>query len=142
MIRVLRYSKEGFKPQKQTHHYDERLNYLLNDFHIEYFPGHLQWIIEQNVKKQLAFYEKYGDDLKEGIWCFIFGYKNNQSLNHLKELVPAWTAELPEDTICYDVNWEEQIVLSDDVVKIFGCYIPKRELSKLQNIQRYKKKRD
>lgn len=142
MIRVLRYSKEGFKPQKQTHHYDERLNYLLNDFHIEYFLGHLQWIIEQNVKKQLAFYEKYGDDLKEGIWCFIFGYKNNQSLNHLKELVPAWTAELPEDTICYDVNWEEQIVLSDDVVKIFGCYIPKRELSKLQNIQRYKKKRD
>ena len=55
------------------------------------------------------------------------GHKNNQSLNHLKELVPAWTAELPEDTICYDVNWEEQIVLSDDIVKIFGCYIPARE---------------
>lgn len=49
---------------------------------------------------------------------------------------------MPEDTICYDVNWEEQIVLSDDVVKIFGCYIPARELSKLQNVKRYKKKRD
>lgn len=142
MIKVLRYSKDGFKPQRQTNHYDEELDYMLNHFDINSFPKHLQWIIEQNMQKKLAFYEKYGDDLKEGIWCFIFGYKNNQSLNHLKELVPAWTAELPEDTICYDVNWEEQIVLSDDIVKIFGCYIPARELSKLQNVKRYKKKRD
>lgn len=141
MITVLRYSKEGFKSQRQTHHYDERLDYLLNEFDIENFPKHLQYCIKESSDKQLKFLQTYGDDLREGIWCFILGYKDNQSLNHLKEKVPAWTAELPEDTVCYDVNWEKQIKLSDDIVKLFGCFIPSRELKKLQNIKRFKKER-
>lgn len=139
MITVLRYSKTGFKPQKQTYHYDRQLDYLLNDFHIEDYPNHLRYFIEKNKNKQLKFFQTYGEDLKEGIWCFILGYKDNKSLNHLKEKVPAWTAELPEDTICYDVNWEQQIKLSDDIVKLFGCYIPKKEIEKLKNIKRYKR---
>ena len=141
MITVLRYSKTGFKPQTQTYHYDRHLNYLLNDFNIEDYPEPIQYSIEKSKNKKLNFLQKYGEDLKEGVWCFILGYKDNQSLNHLKEKVPAWIAELPEDTICYDVNWEKQIILSDNIVKLFGCYIPKRELKKLKNIKRYKRER-
>lgn len=137
MVQVLRYSKEGFKSQKQKYHYDDMKKFI-EEFNIEDYPKHLGYAIKQIKEKKEKFFDTYKNDLEEGIWCFILGHKNNQSLNHLKEKVPAWVAELPNDTICYDVNWENQIRLSDDIVKWAGCYIPKRELEKLQNIKRYK----
>ena len=42
-------------------------------------------------------------------YVFIDGYKNNQSLNHLKRKVPCWKAEISDNTVVYDVNWENNV---------------------------------
>ena len=137
-MKVIRYSIHGFKPQEQTHHM-ENINYHLNDFNISDYPEFLQWNIQKIHERYVYFYTKHLEDLKSGIWCFIDGYKNNQSLNHLKRKVPCWEAELPDDTECYDFNLEKKIMLSDPLVLYGGCYIPERELHKLRNVRRRRK---
>lgn len=90
-------------------------------------------------EKHVEFYSQHLNDLKCGIWCFIDGHKDNLSLNHLKRKVPCWEAELPDDTECYDCNWEKLVTITDPIVLCGGCYIPKRELYKLNNIKRRKR---
>lgn len=137
MIKVLRYSVDGFLPQHQTYHL-KHINYLFRSFNLGDFPESAREEMKKLREKQCNFYSQHLQDFQDGIWCFVLGYKDNQSLNHLKHKVPAWTAELPDDTICYSVNWDIQFKLSDDKAKIFGVYIPKRELINIKNIQRYR----
>ena len=138
-MKVIRYSIYGFKPQEQTNHMKD-VYYHLYDFDINQFPDHLKYVIERRHERCTEFYRNHLDYLKCGIWCFIDGYKDNLSLNHLKRKVPCWEAELPDDTECYDCNWEILTTISDPIVLAFGCYIPERELHKLTNIKRRKSK--
>ena len=137
-MKVIRYSIYGFKPQEQTHHM-EKVNYHLHRFDINDYPEHLQWVIQKDHEKHVEFYSKHLDDLKFGIWCFVDGHKDNLSLNHLKRKVPCWEAELPDDVECYDCNWEKLVTISDPIVLCGGCYIPERELYKLNNVKRRKR---
>lgn len=140
MIKVIRYSKQAFRPQIQSHHM-EHINYHLHHFNVNEFPEHLRWIIQQRHDELLPFYIEHYEDFKEGIWMFVDGHKENLSLNHLKERVPCFEAEVPEDLECYDCNWEFKTTINDNRILFGGCYVPKRELYKLQNIKRRKFKR-
>ncbi len=140
MIKVIRYSKHAFRPQIQSHHM-EHVEYCLHKFNIEEFPEHLRYIIQQRHDEQYPFFLENYEDFKEGIWMFVDGYKDNLSLNHLKEKVPCFEAEVPEDLECYDCNWEIKTTISDERILYGGAYVPKRELYKLKNIKRRKFKK-
>ena len=139
-MKVIRYSVDGFKTQEQTHHMNH-VNYELHEFDINDYPEQTRYQIQKIHERHVEFYKKHMDDLKCGIWCFIDGYKDNLSLNHLKQKVPCWEAELPDDIECYDCNWERLTTISDPIVLCGGCYIPKRELCKLNNVKRRKRTR-
>lgn len=115
-IKIIRYSTTGFKPQKQTHHLKD-IYYYMNNFNINNYPKCIRYNILQIHKKRFTFYKEHLNDLKEGIWFFIDGHKNNQSLNHLKHKVPCWEAEIESDVYVYDVNLEYITDLSDPFVK-------------------------
>ncbi len=140
MIKVIRYSKQAFKPQIQSHHM-EHIHYLMNDFNINDFPEHLRYVIQKNHDKQIPFFKENYDDFKEGVWMFVDGHKDNLSLNHLKERVPCFEADVPEDLECYDCNWEFKTTISDERILYGGAYVPKRELYKLKNIKRRRAKK-
>ena len=139
-MKVIRYSVDGFKPQEQTHHM-KHVNYTLYEFDIKDYPEPTRYQIQKIHERHVDFYTKHIDDLKCGIWCFIDGHKDNLSLNHLKKKVPCWEAELPDDVECYDCNWERLITMSDPIVLCGGCYIPERELCKLNNVKRRRRKK-
>ena len=83
---VIRYSFSGFKPQYQSLN---QVEYHLNNFNLLDYPEHLQYeVCKQHNQKVKLFLEHY-DDFQYGICCFINGYKNNQSLNHLNRRVPC-----------------------------------------------------
>ena len=86
--------------------------------------------------KRVMLYKENISDFQYGIWAFIDGYKNNQSLNHLKHRVPCWSADISDDTIVYSVNWDKKIKITDDECKVFGFYIPANQLKTLKNIKR------
>ena len=86
--------------------------------------------------KLLPFYQEHYEDFKEGIWFFLEGHKDNFSLNHLKRKVPCWKAKIEDDAIVYEPNWEKIITLDDPLVKSGGCYLPKREMYKIHNVQK------
>lgn len=95
----------------------------------------MRYEIQHIHEQKVIFYKEHLEDFKRGIWCFVDGYKCNQSLNHLKRKVPCWEAEVPDDIECYDCNWEKLITISDPVVLWGGCYIPEREIWKIRNIR-------
>ena len=134
-IKIIRYSTTGFKPQKQMHHLKD-VYYHMYDFNINDYPEFMRYSISQIHEKHLAFYKEHINDLKEGIWFFLDGHKNNQSLNQLKHKVPCWEAEIESDAYVYDVNWEYITDLSDPFVKWAGCYFPKSQMSKIHNIKK------
>ena len=101
--KIIRYSVQGFKPQYQSEHL-KNINYHLNDFNINDFPEHLRHIIQKQHEVHISFYKEHYQDFQYGIWFFIDGHKNNQSLNHLKHKVPCWEAEIEDDVLLYDVN--------------------------------------
>ena len=133
-MNIIRYSVAAFEPQEQTHHAKHIQYHLSGEFNLEDYREFMS-IHEQKV----AFYKDYLEDFKRGIWCFVDGYKSNQSLNHLKKKVPCWEAEVPDDVECYDCNWEKLITISDSVVQWGGCYIPEREMCKIRNVKRRRK---
>lgn len=137
-MKVIRYSVNGFRPQYQSNHLNTHVLYHLKRFDLSVFPKHLRWQIKQIHDNLYPFYKENFDDFRYGVWVFIDGYKDNQSLNHLKRKVPCYEAELPDDIIVYDVNWSKQMKLSDPECKIFGCYVPKRSLKGIKNIRRRK----
>lgn len=133
-MKIIRYSIAGFKTQEQTYH-----AYLLDKFNLEDYPEFLRYEIQQIHEQKVTFYKKHSEDFKRGIWCFVDGYKSNQSLNHLKKKVPCWEAEVPDDIECYDCNWEKLTTISDPAVLWGGCYIPEREMWKTRNVRRRRK---
>ena len=144
-MKVIRYSKDAFKAQKQTYHLKHNVDFHLKEFdawlkkeHIKEKYAHLYPQILENHKKLKAFYAENYEDFLEGIWVFWDGHKNNQALNHLKEKVPCFSAELPDDIEVYDVNLEKKLKLSDIEVSYFGCFVPKRSLTEIKNIKRKK----
>lgn len=137
-MKVIRYSKSGFEPQKQSHHMNHIL-YHINGFSIHDYPVFMQREIMESHNRLLEFYKEAYHDLEEGVWVFIDGHKNRQALNHLKEKVPCWEAELPDDTPVYDVNWTKHLLLSDPECTCFGCYVPAGSLQHIKNIKRRKR---
>ena len=135
--RIIRYSTQGFKPQYQSEHL-KNINYHLNDFNINDFTEHLRYIIQRQHEKHLSFYKEHYQDFQYGIWFFIDGHKNNQSLNHLKNKVPCWEAEIENDVLLYDVNWEYQTTLSDPFGINSGFYLPASQIHKIHNIKHRK----
>lgn len=140
-MRIERYSIHGFEPQEQTHHASHIQYHITDQFlrDIDKYPKHLLYELQKIHQTKKAFYLQHLDDFKSGIWCFVEGYKNNQSLNHLKHKVPCWIAEVPNDIECYDCNWTKLTTISDTDVLWGGCFIPERELHKITNIQRKRK---
>lgn len=102
-------------------------------------PKHLQYLMQKIKEEKILFYNQHKEDLKEGLWFFIDGNKDNQSLNHLKHRVPCYEAEIPDDIMVYDCNLEKIIPLADPLVYWAGCYIPKRLCNQITNIKRRRK---
>ena len=139
MIKIIRYSVSGFRPQKQTHHihgfeYWDSFNPYGKDI-----PEHLRYTMEEIKKEKLRFYSEHFDDLQEGLWFFIDGHKNRQALNHLSKPVPCWEGEVRENLVVYDCNLEHIVPITDSIVQGFGCYIPKRLIGEIKNIKRRKR---
>lgn len=136
-MNVIRYSFSGFKPQYQSYHL-KQVEYYLNNFNLLDYPEHLQYEVCKKHNQKVKLFLEHYNDFRYGIWCFINGYKNNQSLNHLNRRVSCWIAELPNDTEGYDCNWDKLITLEDSIVTYAGIYIPERELYKLKHIKKVK----
>jgi hypothetical protein len=79
-MKIIRYSTEGFKAQKQTYH-TRKFEYWEN-CSLEEYPEHLRYVLSESKRKKVAFYREHFEDLQEGLWFFIDGHKNRQSLNH------------------------------------------------------------
>ena len=139
IIYIERYSNDSFKSQKQIHHLKE-IDLILDGNEYEKYLLSLNLnnyqinLILSKIKEKRNFFRLHYDDLKDGIWVFIKGYKNNQSLNHLHKKVPKYYGELPNNVLVYDVNFTKTMNISNDECKLFECYIPKKELSKLRSI--------
>lgn len=136
-MKIIRYSTTTFTPQKQTHHIKSFESWI--NFNPEDCPKHLQYTMQQLKAQKITFYNQHKEDLQEGLWFFIDGHKNNQSLNHLKCKVPCYEAEIPDNIMVYDCNLEKIIPLTDPLVYWAGCYIPKRLCSQITNIRRRRK---
>lgn len=131
-MKIIRYSITGFIPQKQTHHICIFKTWL--KINPKDYPG-MEYTMQQLKQQHTFFYNQHKEDLQEGLWFFIDGYKNNQSLNHLKYKVPCYEAEVPDDIMVYDCNLEKVIPLTDPLVYWAGCYIPKRLCNQITNIK-------
>lgn len=138
-MKIIRYSVDGFKPQFQVHHIHMYVNYHLFKFNLEAYPEDLKRFCKESHDVRYKLYRDNFDDFQRGIWVFIDGYKDRQSLNHLNKLVPCWSAEISDDTIGYDCNWEKKIKITDNTCKFGGIYIPENQLYTISNIQRVKK---
>lgn len=134
-MKIIRYSITGFKPQYQSHHLGD-IDYHRNHFNISVFPEWTQRNIQEIHERKLKFYNENYTDFEYGVWAFINGYKNNMALNHLKQRVPCWEAEISDNTIVYDVNWECKMPITDPLCTAFGFYIPVCQLNTLKNVQR------
>ena len=83
---------------------------------------------EENNHKYKAYLEKK---------CNI-PIKKESILNHLKEKVPCWEAEIDDNVLVYDCNLDKIVSLNDSIVKFGGCYIPKELIKNIKNIKRRK----
>jgi hypothetical protein len=136
-MKIIRYSLTAFKPQYQSHHLDY-VSYHFNDFRLSKIPEHLRMYVKEEHDRLVPFYKDNYDDFQYGVWAFIDGYKYNQALNHLKQRVPCWEANISDNTIVYSVNWDRKIPITDPLCKIFGFYIPVNQLKNLSEIKRRK----
>ena len=134
-MKIIRYSSTAFIPQKQTHHI-KKFEFWQNLNPKDYPKA--EYIMQQLKNQHTLFYNQHKKDLQEGLWFFIDGHKDNQSLNHLKHKVPCYEAEIPDNIMVYDCNLEKIIPITDPLVKWAGCYIPTRLCSQITNIKRRK----
>ena len=132
-MRIARYSLDGFVPKRQTYHMNQ-IWYELYHFNSHELPWHLRDGAVERHAKIVPFLTEHLTDFMHGIWVFIDGNENSMSLNHSKIDLPKWTADIDDNTMVYDVNWERCIPINDHIPKIFGCFIPKRSVI-LENIK-------
>jgi hypothetical protein len=131
-MKIVRYSNCGFTPQFQKHHLSG-IDYELNEFDIAIYPDHLKHHILLAHEKLLPFWKEHYQDFIYGIWVFIDGHECMQSLNHLSIIPKRTLAEIDDSTIVYDVNWERQLKITDEICQYFGCYIPESQLGSIRN---------
>lgn len=134
-MKIIRYSVDGFKPQVQTHHMED-INYYLYNWNINDFPIHLRSVCEEQRQKKIPFIQHHYNDFKCGVWAFIDGHKNNVELNHLKQKVPCWEAEISDDTMVYDVNLDKQMKVTDNFCEVYGFYLPVSQMATLHDIRK------
>lgn len=137
-MKIIRYSSSAFTPQKQTYHIG-KFEFWLN-MNPKDYPKEIRYTMQQLKQQHISFYQQHKEDLQEGLWVFIDGHKNNQSLNHLKHKVPCYEAEIPDNIMVYDCNLEKIISLTDPLIYQAGCYIPKRLCNRITNIKRRTKR--
>lgn len=135
-MKVERYSLYGFKPQVQTHHLKMNVWFHLCEFDAVMENYALNEFLIQEHERLYNFYKENYQDFTEGVWVFKEGCKGNQALNHLKRRVPKWTADLPDNIEVYDCNWTKKTTLSEYQPLSFGCYVPKRCLKDIKNIEK------
>lgn len=133
-MKVERYSLYGFKPQVQTYHLKQCVWFHLCEFENAMENYALTEFLMKEHERLYNFYKENYQDFTEGVWIFKEGYKGNQALNHLKQKVPKWIAELPDDIDVYDCNWSKKTRLDEYQPLSFGCYVPKRCLKDIKNI--------
>ena len=136
-MRVVRYSKTGFKPRYQSHHLQHILFELTGFDEKDIKSPYRRYIrryIRESHEKLVKLYTKNFDDFRYGIWCFKEGYSIGPELNHLRESKPRFVADLDENTEVYDVNLHEIFKLKD--YPYGAMYVPKRSLKSLSNIHR------
>ena len=131
-MKIIRYSSQAFTPQKQTYHL-KKFSFWFTLNPKDYFEADA---IQQLKQQHTNFYNQHKKDLQEGLWVFIDGHKNNQSLNHLKHKVPCYEAEIPDNIMVYDCNLEKIILITDQSVYWAGSYIPKRLCKQITNIKK------
>ena len=56
----------------------------------------------------------------------------------MKHKVPCWEAEIENDVLLYDVNWEYHTTLSDPFGINSGFYLPVSQIHKIHNIKKRK----
>ena len=132
-MKIIRYSSTAFTPQKQTYHLKNFEFWF--DLNPRDYP-YVEYAMQELKQQHINFYNEHKEDLQEGLWFFIDGHKNNQSLNHLKHKVTCYEAEIPDDIMVYDCNLEKIIPITDHSVYWAGCYIPKRLCKQITNIKR------
>ena len=59
----------------------------------------------------------------------------------MKHKVQCWEAEIENDVLVYDVNWEYQITLSDPFGINCGFYLPVSQIYKIHNIKKRKSRK-
>ena len=69
------------------------------------------------------------------------GFKPQYQSHHLKHKVPCWEAEIENDVLVYDVNWEYQTTLSDPFGINCGFYLPVSQIYKIHNIKKRKSRK-
>ena len=149
MIKVVRFSNNGFKPQVQTHHLEKLVWYHLSDKWDKDFEKltkrvNLNRAYIHEIKKihamRCKFYREHYNDLSEGIWVFKYGNVDKKEIEFLNgedgKFVHKYVANLPADIIVYDSEWTRVSTLGAETILPFGCYIPKRMLMYLQNEKR------
>ncbi len=134
-MKIIRFSKDGFKIQEQKHHM-EKINYELYDYSNKDIPNHLRTYCEEIHYRNVKFYKEHYKDFEKGIWCFVEGHKSNLALNHLKEKVPCWEAEIDDNAECYDCNFSKLTTVTDSSIFYGGFYLPEREIYKIFNVKR------
>jgi hypothetical protein len=144
-LKVMRYSKDGFKPQVQSHHLQEYVwPEIKGEFHEN--PNNIKnkVIINESYKNRIMdyhnrirkFYQTHYNDLSVGIWVFKMNSMSMESIEHLSDNdMHKWIAELPEDIEVYDNDWKEVVTLRQGLQNPHGCYIPRRCLKDLRNIK-------
>lgn len=136
-MKIVRYSNSGFEPQYQSYHIKNHIEYHLNNFpSLFVFPEHLRGTILQQHNRCMEFYKSNRQRLERGVWAFVDGYKNNQSLNHLKNRVACFEADVPDDMIVFGANLDRMFPITDSESLAFGFFIPESELSKIKNIRK------
>ena len=144
-LKVMRYSKDGFKPQVQSHHLQE---YVWPEIKGEFNenPNKLKngLVINEAYKSRIVnehnriknFYQNHYNDLSVGIWVFKVNSMKMESIDHIsRDDMHKWIAELPEDIEVYDVNWSKVLTLREGLQDPYGCYVPRRCLKDLRNIK-------
>lgn len=132
-MKIVRYSNSGFKPQLQTVHFHRFI--VRMDDNMNRYPEHLQGEIKKIIERDKLFFKRYKHELRYGVWAFIDGFEDMQSLNHLSKIPKKYLAEISDDTLVFDVNLTKQIKITDTLCRVFGFYIPESQLSTLQKIK-------
>lgn len=138
-MRVYRYSDTGFEPQDQSHH---RACVLLEldeqafEEMMERMPAHGISGCRERHERLVPLYAEHIEDFESGVWVFTSDNNSRMSLNHLKSIPTKWSAELPDDTIVWNVNLDARTTLVDcPAADVFGCYVPASSLERLSDVR-------